>query len=100
MTTQPKPRAIPWKLEFDERFSVFDGSQKIIKHVTYSRWIKDFINALLSRREQEVREKILRKILGMKREYPKKGVTRLFDLSVRNYNQVIAAAAEKVRGGK
>lgn len=33
-----------WEELFDEKFSVFDGSQKIIKHVTYSMWIKDFIS--------------------------------------------------------
>jgi len=42
-----------WEVEFDERFSVFDGSQKIIKHVTYSSWVKDFILSALEEQRKE-----------------------------------------------
>ena len=46
-----KPMYTPreeWKKEFDKRFSVFDGWQKVIKHFTYSKWIKDFIRQTLA----------------------------------------------------
>ena len=38
---------------FDKRFSVFDGWQKIIKHITYSSSVKKFITtAILDERER------------------------------------------------
>ena len=43
-----------WKRLFDEQFSVFDGGQKIIKHVTYSIWVKTFIQKLLDRRKLDL----------------------------------------------
>jgi hypothetical protein len=41
---------------FDERFSVFDGHQKIVKHVTYSSWVKDFIDQLIDTTIKQVLE--------------------------------------------
>lgn len=40
--TKPIPTISEIEKEFDKKYSVFDGSQKIIKHVTYSVWIKEF----------------------------------------------------------
>ena len=53
-----KPKQREWEKEFDERYSVFDGGQKIIKHVTYSSWVKAFIQSLLNQQKQDILHKV------------------------------------------
>ena len=43
--------------EFDEKFSVFDGQQIIIEHVTYSIWIKSFLHSAITKSVKEAVEK-------------------------------------------
>lgn len=51
-----------WRKQFDEKFSVFDGSQKIIKHVTYSRWVKHFFASAIEEERNEERNKVIEEV--------------------------------------
>ena len=63
-TKKPSKKQMSWEIEFDKKFSVFDGWQKIIRHVTFSSWIKEFIHSLLL----SEREKLIKEIEGMKKD--------------------------------
>jgi hypothetical protein len=62
---EPLTNTMEWKKRFDEKFSVFDGGQNIIKHVTYSVWIKDFISSELTTARKEEREKTIEEIVSV-----------------------------------
>lgn len=57
--------------EFRKRFTVFDGHQNIVKHVTYSNWVEAFLVIWSEKLLAEQRKEIVKKVEGMKRDWRK-----------------------------